>query len=160
MFILRKHFLLLLLSIILFLSKIEVVFSQEKIGPCNGEVVFVDEDGQCNPFPYILVFEDHFVGNALDNSKWIANQGTHGVPSVEEEYYLPQNVIVNNGLNLWTINNGYIDPITSDYYPYTSGEVISKFTFGYGLYAINCQLPNEAGLWPAFGLVLVIQTRK
>lgn len=159
--------------IVVFLA-VKVTFGQQA---CDGINVYLTEAGQCNYDPWITVFEDHFEGNALDKSRWVLpNQGVirNFDHSKEKQWYantghspslpIENNVQINNGI-LHLISNRESTPIIGTYvvdwntnpwtyatesFSYTSGEIDSKYKFGYGWYEIRCKIPTGKGFWPAF----------
>jgi beta-glucanase (GH16 family) len=125
----------------------------------------------------VLAFEDDFNGNSLDFSKWdIPYQGVirdfnH---TNEKQWYantgnspsLPHgsNIEVSNGTlkliarkeaspvtGTWVTDWSINPPLTqTSTFEYTSAEIDSKKSFGYGKYEIRCKIPSGNGFWPAF----------
>ena len=143
----------------------------------NGVKVVLNADGVCNYDYYALVFEDNFNGTSLDMSNWklpyqgvdlgtnlsVANMwyaNTGNTPSIP----MANNIEVSNG-TLKLIARKESTPINgkwvSDFsttpwtyqtasFSYSSAEILTKNTFGYGKYEMRCKLPKGKGFWPAF----------
>jgi beta-glucanase (GH16 family) len=137
---------------------------------CNGDVVSLINNPECSSNEYLLVFEDNFDSNRVDEDLWQFEYpwGRSLVENPEQQYYKSENVEVNNGvLSLIAkrekvvkraipydpdnkiIDDGYKNKRTFDF---TSGMVFSKLNFGYGKYEIRCKIPKAKGMWPAFWL--------
>ncbi|MEO0581935.1 MAG: carbohydrate-binding protein [Bacteroidota bacterium] len=102
-----------------------------------------------------LVWEDEFLGNAVDLSKWSFDIGD-GCPSLcgwgnaEEQYYRAENASVANGVLTITTNR-------QDFggKPYTSAKITTqgKHNFRFGRMEASIKLPSAGGIWPAFWLL-------
>ncbi len=132
---------------------------------CQGgqNVMFGTTFNQCSNNPWVLVFEDNFNGDSLDLSKWIP---ALGVPrdlnfETQKAWHKPENVVLSNGLlkiisKRETLNNMLVvtgwDPYTFKYenFNYTSGELYTKFKFGYGKFEAKVKIPKGKGFFPAF----------
>ncbi len=107
--------------------------------------------------PWKLVFEDHFDGCELDQSRWTAIRRRDSFND-ERQFYLPENVsIVREAgrtlLRLTSLREDRTeDGITR---PYTSGLVLSrdKFFFHFGRVEFCARLPRSKGIWPALWLL-------
>jgi beta-glucanase (GH16 family) len=118
----------------------------------------------CPDLDHVLVFEDDFNGNSLDETKWYTyfpygpdNSDqcsfcrTHSTDDHQEgQIYLDKNVRVENGIC-------YLDVIkeNASWYQfnkkYTSGMLYSKQQFNtYSKYEIRCKAPTGTGYFPAF----------
>jgi len=92
-----------------------------------------------------LIWHDEFDGDALDTSKWRAEDAAL-VKNNEMQYYTPEDVYVHDGLltlrsqKRWKADREY-----------TSGlvETKGKFAFQYGRVEIRAKMPKGRGLWPA-----------
>jgi beta-glucanase (GH16 family) len=108
---------------------------------------------------------DEFNGTELDLSKW--NECFEwGCDYNPNSYFIkgPSHHILDNGnLKLATkYEPGYYEIwhwdsygnfyTTQEYRPYTSGMIVAKQKYKYGLFEIRCKLPVGKGLWPAFWL--------
>lgn len=144
---------------------------------CDGQVVFLSQDGQCDYNPWVLVFEDNFDGNSIDLGKWslpyqgVVRDFSH---TKEKQWYantgttpslpISNNIEVSNG-TLKLIARREVNPIVGTYvsdfstnpltyttesFNYSSAEINSKYKFGYGMYEISCKIPKGKGFWPAF----------
>lgn len=113
---------------------------------------------------WVLKFHDEFEGKELDKSKWIPGNGITRDPAQESNYvwYDPANVEVSQGfLKLHIKNDTMYDrpymlwvgdgmkPFTGNH-THTSGEILSRESFGFGMYEIRCRLPKSKGLNSAF----------
>jgi beta-glucanase (GH16 family) len=147
------------------------------LSQCDWINVMLTEDVNCLSGNWTIAFEDNFDQNEIDQTKWLLPyQGVirdYGFVN-EKQWYantgstpslpLSNNVKVSNGtLKLITRNENvtgfYVDdwsqspPSTaSSTFNYTSGQIESKYKFGYGLYEIRCKIPKGKGFWPAFWL--------
>ena len=126
---------------------------------CDSTVWFCQED------PWILIFEDEFEGNSLNEDYW---EIYIGVPrdtyfKSQKAWHQKENIEVCDGsLKIITRreykpNTRYIvsfSPLTYDTtdFDYTSGEIWSKRKFSYGKYEARVKIPKGWGLWPAFWL--------
>ena len=142
----------------------------------EGQKIVLIEDGNCDNNPWVLFFEDNFNSTSLDFSKWeIPYQGVirDFIHQNEKQWYantgntpsLPydNNIEVSNG-TLKLITRKETNPIIGSYtewtasppanyistFEYTSAEIDSKESFGYGKYEIRCKIPKGKGFWPAF----------
>jgi len=143
---------------------------------CEGKKVVLTENGKCNSNSWVLFFEDDFNGTSLDFSKWeVPYQGVirdfnH---QNEKQWYantgdspsrpLSNNIEVSNG-TLKLIAKKETTAISGNYtnwssnppvnynstFEYTSAEIDSKESFGFGKYEIRCKIPSGKGFWPAF----------
>lgn len=106
-----------------------------------------------------LVHEEDFsTGSKLDPTFWIAETGFFR--NREAQYYRPDNVSVRNGLLVLegrreTALNAAYDPngaewlTTTRQADYTSGSIVSRAAFTYGIFEVVARLPQSAGTWPA-----------
>lgn len=128
----------------------------------------VAEDGECSSGDYVLVFEDEFDGNTLDENLWQIQpwgQGAlQGKPN--QEYNTLENITVSNGILRITAKNETVlrraisyhpdTHILDDgiqnlrYYDYTSSNIWTKKKFSHGIFEIRCKLPKGKGFFPAF----------
>lgn len=133
---------------------------------CHGNVnnpTIVEYDCES---PYVLIFEDNFVGNSLDTINWIAVTGvprdcTH---DKQKAWHRPENVVVENGqLNLIThketiygeseSNKGCSSwTFSSEDFEYTTGEIWTNKKFTYGKFEAKVKIPKGKGFFPAFWL--------
>ncbi len=166
------------LILIILCLQLEFTFGQAN---CNwiGTVTATNLPVCDSPDPWVLVFEDNFETNKIDQSRWlIPYQGVYRDFNFENSKQwnantgstpiLPwgQNVFVSAGnLNLtakkenpsisgtW-ITNWATNPPTeaTATFDYSSGEIETQRKFGYGKFEIRCKLPSGKGLFPAFWL--------
>lgn len=123
-----------------------------------------------------LIFHDEFEGNTLDDSRWVTcywwdNNGCTNEGNNELQWYLPENIIVQDGaLHLRAIEQE-VTGSNGKVYPYTSGmvttgsvvddpEAPTKFVFTYGYAEIRAWVPRGQGLWPAFWLLPAAQVSR
>ncbi|WP_152445641.1 carbohydrate binding domain-containing protein [Bacillus sp. THAF10] len=111
-----------------------------------------------------LVWEDHFEGSELDQSKWSHDTGNGfvqpdgnyvpGWGNEELQYYQEENVKVEGGNLILTGKN---ETASDQYgtYDYTSGKVHTKGKFNqkYGKFEAKIKLPAGQGYWPAFWMM-------
>lgn len=111
-----------------------------------------------------LVFGDDFNGDKLDLNKWKVVDGIPRDPAQTVNYvwYSSDNVRVYDGhLHLVLKNDtirdrDYMLWVKDGMYPFkgsanhTSGEIISKESFHFGMYEIRCRIPKSKGLNSAF----------
>lgn len=130
-------------------------------------------DNLCNENPWILVFEDDFIGYGLDKSVWITrpSDGSHLRPGNEQQYY--------NFDGNYKVDNGIIDLIAKNENPplyekvygwkdddeilidgipnrrefkYSSCNIETKRKYSNGKFEARVRLPRGKGFWPAFWL--------
>jgi beta-glucanase (GH16 family) len=102
-----------------------------------------------------LVFRDEFDAATIDRARWntcyhwnlngCTNEGNR-----ELQWYLPENVILDEGLLKLQIQR---EPAGD--YAYTSGMISShwNFAFRYGYVEMRAKFPSGDGFWPAFWLL-------
>lgn len=135
---------------------------------------YSDSDNLCNDNPWILVYEDDFIGHGLDKSAWITwlPNGGHLRPDNEQQYYnFDGNYEVTNGilsliaeiedppLDRKVYSNKDDDLILGDgianrrLFRYSSCNIETKrkFTIN-GKFEASVKLPKGKGFWPAFWL--------
>jgi beta-glucanase (GH16 family) len=106
--------------------------------------------------------EDFSVAKAYDASFWTAETGFFR--NGEAQYYQPGNVTVTGGLLILegrreSAPNAAYDPQGADWLTttksadYTSGSLVSKQAFRYGVFEVVARLPAGAGTWPAIWTV-------
>jgi beta-glucanase (GH16 family) len=117
------------------------------------------------------LFSDDFDGAALDETKWHTHywwaddqDGCSIVPNGELEWYLPDDVLVENGFLRLRAQERTVTNSEGVTYNYTSGMVATgrecwadpepeKFAFQYGYAEMRGRVPSGQGLWPAFWLL-------
>jgi beta-glucanase (GH16 family) len=131
---------------------------------CHGKAVLLTENGQCNPSPYVLVFEDNFDGVSLDTSKWQIAKGVDRdyQHKIAQQWYSPANIEVSNGtLKLITkrdtlrsqcyikyINNG-AQAVCENFF-YTAGQIETHQKFWHCKIEISCKIPKAKGVGSSF----------
>jgi beta-glucanase (GH16 family) len=103
-----------------------------------------------------LVWSDEFNDTQLDPEVWYFETGDgsqYGIPgwgNNELEWYLPNNVELDNGVLRMTARRE-----ASNGYSYTSARINTRdrFAFKYGRIEARMKLPGGQGLWPAFWLL-------
>ncbi len=123
----------------------------------------------CSTNPYILVFNDEFNGNTLDNTKWhtyfpygpngsdacfFCRTHTSEGETTEQQVFLDRNVVVANG-NVSLFVRKEDTQWMNETKPFSAGMLHSKLyqhRFLRGKYEIRCKLPKYDGLWPSFWL--------
>ncbi len=136
---------------------------------CSGDdqivVVPVVSFNQCDNNPWVLVFQDEFDGNSLDNSKWHAQTGVPRDPyfGSQKAWHKPENVTVSDG-TLKIISkkeNSYNMPVVTSWSPYTvkyddfeysTGEIWTNARFENGRFDARIKIPKGKGFFPAFWL--------
>jgi beta-glucanase (GH16 family) len=98
---------------------------------------------------WTLAWRDEFDGTTLDASKWNAMRRRDSYNN-EKQFYLPENVVVENGLlrlvsKRESITEGGVTRA------FTSGLVntLDKFSQLYGRFVVRARLPRTRGIWPA-----------
>lgn len=146
-------------------TNFNILFSQN----CDSDgiaIVPIESFNHCNHEPWKLVFYDEFDGETLDLTKW---EPITGVPRdktfiKQKAWHSPENIKVENG-NLMVISkkennsNMPVDSwvtgehtVTYEDFDYSTGEIVSKYKFGYGKYEARVKIPKGKGFWPAFWL--------
>jgi beta-glucanase (GH16 family) len=106
--------------------------------------------------------EDFSTAKHYDAAFWVAETGFFR--NEEAQYYRPENVgmrddaLVLEGRRESVLNAAY-DPAGADWRTttrsadYTSGSIVSRDAFTYGVFEVVARLPQGAGDWPAIWLV-------
>lgn len=96
-----------------------------------------------------MEWSDEFDGSSLDTTKWAIENRNPSVNN-EKEYYLPDNISINNGNLVLTAKKEVFSG-----QPYTSGKIttFNKFTQLYGRIEARIKLPVGQGMWPAFWML-------
>ncbi len=133
------------------------LFDFLKGGLCNYKTAVPFENGKCLSGDWVLVFEDEFNDNKLDNNKWFSYFGygdrCHGD---EPQAYLDENILINNGILHLQFkehpDNYTMCGNTSKWKKYSSGLIYSKQSFLFGIFEAEIKIPEGQGFWPAFWL--------
>ncbi|MCC6691316.1 MAG: glycoside hydrolase family 16 protein [Bacteroidia bacterium] len=145
-----------------FLFNTILVYAQCVGDDCNYTIQSVASYGNfCLPVSatYSVFFEDNFDGTQLDLSKWNPRYGVIRDPNhiTEKQWYTSNNLTVENGVLKIKIKKevppifGHNDLTGQDeMFDYSSGEIDSKLSFGYGRYEIKCKVAVGRGFFPAF----------
>jgi beta-glucanase (GH16 family) len=116
--------------------------------PLVGACVVACSSGDPPPPPWQLTWSDEFNGTALDTTKWSYDTGNmFGTQQLDVDTMDPTNVSVAGGL--LSITARY------DGQTYTSGRIETQghFSQKYGRFEARIQIPQGAGMWPAFWLL-------
>jgi beta-glucanase (GH16 family) len=122
---------------------------------------------------WVQTFHDDFMGNRLDASKWVTcydwreptDNGCTNGGNFEQQWYLSQQVTVNNGVAVLTavhepvtaVSKGgmktymYRSGMISTGRPDTKGQV--KWSTTYGYFEARMKFNGGQGVWPAFWLL-------
>lgn len=106
--------------------------------------------------------EDFTTASTYDASFWIAETGFFR--NKEAQYYRPANVSVRGGALVLegrreTVSNAAYHADGADWLTktksaeYTSGSIVSRRAFTYGVFEIVARLPQSGGVWPAIWTV-------
>ncbi len=129
-----------------------------------GPLVPVGQPGD----DWTLIFSDEFESSSLDDSKWSTcywwdDNGCTITSNNELQWYMPHNVMVEDGMLRLRAQEETIDASNGTTYHYTSGVITTgppnyktdpaKFAFRYGYAEIRAKVPSGQGLWPAFWLL-------
>ncbi len=106
--------------------------------------------------------EDFSAATRYDTAFWLAETGFFR--NKEAQYYRPENVSVHDGELVLegrreAVLNAAYDPAGADWLTtrrsadYTSGSIVSREAFTYGVFEVVARLPQGAGDWPAIWLV-------
>lgn len=135
------------------------------------KMILVSDSLYCHNTTYELVFEDEFMGDGLDETKWEILEGTTNSYNMKKqkfhlhkEWSQRENIVVQNGI-LRIITQRETRPdmpfvalwepytILKDSFDYTSGAIASRNRFPInGRFEARIKLPSSYGLWPAFWL--------
>jgi len=118
-----------------------------------------------------MLFSDDFNGTSLDQSKWNphywwrdSQDGCSIVSNGELEWYLPDDVLVSNGVLRLRAQKRTTTTADGKVYKYTSGVVSTgaecwadaagdKFGYQYGYAEIRAKVPKGTAFWPTFWLM-------
>jgi len=112
------------------------------------------------PGDWKLTWSDEFPGKQLDTTKWVTGYRFVDVINHELQAYVPENVIVNNGVCTIKVEKRQAD--NTDQYgntrqtqQYASGAITTygKFAQKYGYFEARVKMTSGAGTWPAFWLL-------
>ncbi|MEM8684367.1 MAG: family 16 glycosylhydrolase [Pseudomonadota bacterium] len=103
-----------------------------------------------------LVWSDEFNGTSLDPETWLFEEGDgsqYGIPgwgNNEQQYYLPDNARLENGLLIITAKREQVGQ-----YDYTSARLSTsdRLAVQYGRIEARMKLPGGQGIWPAFWML-------
>ena len=99
-----------------------------------------------------LIWRDEFDGTALDASTWTheTGTGTNGWGNFEEQYYRPENTMLQDGHLVITAKEESFGGSE-----YTSSRIVTQnnFDFRYGRVDIRAAIPEGQGLWPALWML-------
>ena len=99
-----------------------------------------------------LVWKEDFDGTSLDPTSWSyeTGTGTNGWGNFELQYYLPENITLQDGHLIITAKKESYQGSN-----YTSSRIVSmnKRTFQYGRVDIRAALPEGQGMWPALWML-------
>lgn len=113
--------------------------------------------------PGRLVYSADFsAGAPFDSSFWIAETGFFR--NKEAQYYQPANVILEQGALVLegrpqvALNDAYAADgadwrTTTKDANYTSGSIVSREAFTYGVFEVIARLPQSRGTWPAIWMI-------
>ena len=97
---------------------------------------------------WTMVWNDEFDGTALDTDKWRTENKGDGFGNNEEQYYKPDNAVVQDGkLVIQAKKENYGGR------SYTSAKLFSKADWKYGKFEASIKLPVGQGFWPAFWMM-------
>lgn len=122
---------------------------------------------------WVQAFSDEFNGNELNTNNWVTcydwrlvtSSGCTNNGNSEQEWYVPQQVAVKNGVAILTATNQPVTiatPNGSITYPYRSGMISTgrpdangavKWSANYGYYEARMKIDGGQGVWPAFWLL-------
>ncbi|MBL7900898.1 MAG: family 16 glycosylhydrolase [Bacteroidia bacterium] len=134
-------------------------------GDCNesGTFYLYNVQGKIRmPQEYILIFEDDFNGNKLDENYWNVSTTLNGGISDQDatkQWYTKNNVAVENGMMKIITKEENLKNVVwwageSDF-RFTSGRVDSRYQFkyDYGKFEARIKIPKAGGTWPGFWLM-------
>jgi beta-glucanase (GH16 family) len=118
---------------------------------------------------YRLDFNDEFDGSSLNLDRWTTcywwdENGCTNLSSNEKQWYLPDNVSVENGNLVLTARREAVVGFEGQPFPYTSGMVTTgryyqegssevRFQATGGFFEMRAKLPSGQGFWPAFWML-------
>jgi beta-glucanase (GH16 family) len=149
------------------------VMSTSKADGSTSDTSSVQPPDVSNSSAWSEVFSDNFSGNTLNTNKWVtcydwrpaSVDGCTNSGNNEQEWYLPQQVSVQNGSAVLTATD---QPVTVDTsngpqtYPYRSGMISTgrpdstgnvKWSATYGYFIARMKIDGGQGVWPAFWLL-------
>lgn len=153
------------LTIVVLLATPVMILLQKNSDPYSqvqaSTVTPVGQTGNWN-----MIFSDEFEGTTLDETKWIKCRewGQKGQPcestTTPKMTYLPENVIVGNGIVRLQAQKGTFTGSKGQTYSYSSGMIATakyyddtnpiRFQHKYGYMESRIKVPKGQGLWPAF----------
>lgn len=103
-----------------------------------------------NGINYTYAWSDEFEGNTLNKDYWNIDVNGDGGGNSEKQYYLENNVTVNDG---YLSIEGRAEQYQSK--KYTSGKInsIDKVQFKYGYIEAMISIPSFQGAWPLFWMM-------
>ncbi len=123
-----------------------------------------------------VVFHDEFEGEELDSNLWTTcfwwdDGGCTNLSTNEQQWYLPEQVTVDDGALHLTANLGPAVGFEQRIFPYVSGMISSGrptndesvdpgFAFQFGYVEMRARIPEGNGLWPAFWMLPVTHDSK
>lgn len=152
------------LFLLLLVFNFDLIYAQQTptCGTWNPVLYsFLTPCNECEYGAWELVFDDEFDGPINTNKWYTCIDGWKRWHGDELQYYLNENIIVENGiLNLqarhepgdypYIIFENGVAYHTQEHFEYTSGMLQTKTQFKYGLFEIKCRIPSGQGFWPAF----------
>ena len=112
------------------------------------------------PSDWVLVWSDEFQGNSLDLSKWEYIEDARGGGNKELQYYVTNNVVVNDGmLKIEARKEKYSGPEGTREYTSSRIRTKGKGDWMQGRFEVRAKLPQGKGLWPAIWMRPTTQER-
>ncbi|QJX48879.1 glycoside hydrolase family 16 protein [Hymenobacter taeanensis] len=138
-------------SYLLALSLLACTETKPQVIPAPAPALVNSEAREPNQYTE-LKWSDDFDGSALDQTKWVYEQGASGWGNQELQNYTnsPENVFTESG-NL-VIRAKQQTPGTNSY---TSGRIITKGkqSFQFGRLDVRAKVPKGKGVWPAIWML-------
>ena len=128
------------------------------LAAASAAIALLSPSSAAAPGDRLIHAEDFSTASAYDASFWVAETGFFR--NKEAQYYRPDNVAVKNGALVLqgrreTALNGAYDPHGADWLTttksadYTSGSLVTRDAFTFGIFEIVARVPQAPGAWPA-----------
>ncbi|MEL7309183.1 MAG: glycoside hydrolase family 16 protein, partial [Pseudomonadota bacterium] len=135
------------------LTQLAMALSVATLAGCGGSATDTKIDTIDTTEPvsdWVMVWEDNFDGDAIDENKWSFGIDCAGGGNNEKQCYTDseENAFVADGI----LNIVALPAEDGAAKPYTSARINTRYKadFKYGRFEVRAKLPSGQGSWPAF----------